>query len=41
MRTELRSIMKFREGEDIPTFKPPTIDVTDEDVKYEAIPCKE
>src|SRR5690606_5055601 len=35
MRNELRSIMRFREGEDIPTPKPPTIDVTDEDVRYE------
>ncbi len=40
IRTELRSIMKFREGEDILKFIPPKIDVTDDEVKYEQYQVK-
>jgi type I restriction enzyme R subunit len=40
IRTELRSIMKFREGIDLPVYTPPAIDVTDEDIKYEQYEVK-
>ncbi len=40
MRIELRSIMKFKEGLDIPNFKTPTIDITDEDVQYDSYHVK-
>ena len=40
IRTELRSIMKFREGEKEPIFIPPSIDVTDEFVEYEQYQVK-
>ena len=39
IRTELRSIMKFREGEDL-QIDSPKIDVTDDDVHFETYQVK-